>query len=481
MKGITGRIIGNTFWLLLQRVGGRILTFLLMIYLARRLGSLGFGKLSFAISFTSLFLILSDLGVTILTVREVARNKERGPEYVGNTATLKLFLSILTFLVISISVSLINVPFDTRFLIYLIGACVIFETMGGFFGAVFQAYEKMKYTTICEFIEKVFLLSLAFVLLHLGYGLISVGILYLFSGVLYCLLNIGFVYRKFLRPRYRIDSRFWSKSLKQALPLAIVALISMIYYHIDIVMLGKMKGEEVAGWYGVSYHLFFALTMISGAFLSAVFPVMSRFFKESEELLKKAFHKSFKVLIGVGIPASVGTFLLSEKIILFLFGPQYQHSIAALRILSFVIVFSYLNSLGAYFLTSINRQALTAKIIAVTTGINVFLNFVLIPRYSYIGAAYATVVSEILFLVFFFLSARREIPSIPLMKIVKSIISSAIMGFLIIILIQNDFNLLLTIAIGVIIYSFLIWITGFITKAEKARLKNMLLGRENRY
>ena len=478
MKGITGRIIGNTFWLLLQRAGGRILTLLLMIYVARRLGSLGFGKLSFAISFTSLFLILSDLGITTLTVREVARNKEKGPEYVGNIATLKLFLSILTFLVISISVSFINVPFDTRFVIYLIGACIIFENMGVFFGGIFQAYEEMKYIMICEIIEKIFLLSLAFVLLRLGYGLISVGILYLLSGILYCFLNIGFVYHKFLRPRYHIDWQFWSKSLKIALPLAIVALISMVYYHIDIVMLGKMKGEEVAGWYGVSYHLFFALATIPGAFLSAIFPVLSRFFMESEELLKKAFHKSFKVLVGVGIPASVGSFLLSEKIILFLFGPQYQQSIAALKILSLLIIFSYLNGLAGYFLTSTNRQALTAKIIAATAGINVFLNFILIPRYSYIGAAYATVVSEILFLAFFFVSARREIPSISVIEIAKSAISSAIMGLLIIALIQNGFSLFLIIAIGGITYSFFIWITGYITKGEKIRLKNILLGRE---
>jgi hypothetical protein len=64
------------------------------------------------------------------------------------------------------------------------------------------------------------------------------------------------------------------------------------------------------------------------------------------------------------------------------------------------------------------------------------------------------------------------------MKIVKPGISSAIMGLLIIVLIKNDFNLLLIVAIGVITYSFFIWITGFITKAEKARLKNILLGRE---
>ena len=247
MKGITGRIIGNTFWLLLQRAGGRILTLLLMIYLARALGSLGFGKLSFAISFTSLFLILSDLGITTLTIREVARDKERGPEYIGKIATLKFFLSVFAFLAISISVSFMKVPLDTRFVIYLMGACIIFENMGGFFGAIFQAHEKMKYITICEIIEKAFLVSLSFVVLRLGYGLISIGLLYFFSGIFYCLLNIGFVYWKFLKPRYRIDTRFWRKSLKEALPLAIAFLISMVYYHTDIVMLGKMKGEEVAG------------------------------------------------------------------------------------------------------------------------------------------------------------------------------------------------------------------------------------------
>lgn len=478
MRGTAGRVIGNTLWLLVQRAGGRVLTLLLMIYLARSLGSLGFGKLSFAISFTSLFLILSDLGITTLTIREVARDKERSPEYVGNTATLKFFLSVFTFLAILISVSFMKVPLDTMFVVYLIGVCIIFENMGGFFGAVFQAYEKMKYITICEIIQKGFLLTLCFVLVRLGYGLISVGLLYFFSGIFYCLLNMGFVYRKFLKPRYHIDTRFWRKSLKEALPLAIVVLISMVYYHTDIVMLGKMKGEEVAGWYGVSYHLFFALATIPGAFLSAVFPVLSRFFKESGELLKKAFYKSFKVLIGAGIPASVGSFLLSEKIILFLFGPQYQHSIAALKILSLLIVFSYLNGLAGYFLTSINRQALTAKIMAATTGINVFLNFILIPRYSYIGAAYATVVSEVLFFALFFLSAQREIPSISPLEIAKSAISSVIMGLLIIILIQNGFNLFPIIAIGVFTYSFFIWITGFITKGEKTRLKNILLGRE---
>jgi O-antigen/teichoic acid export membrane protein len=480
MTGITGRVIGNTLWLLLQRVGGRLLTFILMVYLARCLGSLQFGKFTFATSFALLFITLSDLGITTLTIREVARNKAMGPQYVGGSATLKVGLSIFAFLIIAISLTIMNVPFDTKMAAYLIGACIIFRNMGGFFGAVFQAYEEMKYVTISEISQKILLLIVCLLLLHQGYGLISISLVYFFSGILYCLFNIGLVYWKFLKPRYRINTRFWGAQIKEALPLAFVAVISMVYYNIDIVMLGKMKGEEIAGWYGASYHLFFALTTFSGAFLSAAFPVMSRFFEEAEELLIKAYQKSFKVMIGVGIPVAVGGFLLAEKIILFLFGPQYQHSVPILKIFCFLIIFSYLNGLAGYFLTSTNRQRLTAKIIAVTTGINVSLNFILIPRYSYIGAAFATVASEVLFLVLFLATLPREFRYLPLKEIAKSLVSSAIMSIPIILMINYGFSLPVIIGIGAITYSLFVFITGYITEGEIAELQNTFLGRKTK-
>ena len=480
MRGVTGRVIGSTLWLLLQRVGGRLLTFILMVYLARYLGSFQFGKFTFATSFALLFITLSDLGITTLTIREIARNKAMGPEYVGSSATLKVGLSILVFLIIAISLSILGVSSDTKIAACLIGACIIFRNMGGFFGAVFQAYEEMKYVTISDITQKIFLLIVCLLLLHEGYGLIPISLAYFFSGTLYCLFNIGLVHWKFLKPRYRIDKRFWGEQIREALPLTFVAVISMVYYNIDIVMLGKMKGQEIAGWYGASYHLFFALSTLSGAFLSAAFPVMSRFFEEAEELLIKAYQKSFKVMIGVGIPVAVGGFLLAEKIILFLFGPQYQKSVSILKIFCFLIIFSYLNGLAGYFLTSINRQTLTAKIIAVTTAINVSLNFILIPRYSYIGAAFATVASEVLFFVFFFLTTAKEFRYLPLREIAKSSVSSAIMSIPIILMINSGFSLPIIIGTGAFTYSLLLFITGYITKGEKAELQYIFQGRKTK-
>jgi len=125
-----------------------------MIYLARRLGSLNFGKFTFANSFVYLFLILADLGITTLVVREVARNRDGGPQYVGNIATLKVILSVVTFIVILVASNIMQVPDDTKVVVYLISACLILENIGGFFGAVFQAYEKMSYIAIIEITQK---------------------------------------------------------------------------------------------------------------------------------------------------------------------------------------------------------------------------------------------------------------------------------------------------------------------------------------
>lgn len=476
MKRTTARVLANTFWLLLQRGSGRILTLLLMVYLARSLGSLSFGKLAFAISFTSLFLILSDMGITTLTIREVARDKAQGPEYVGQFAILKFFLSVFTFLVIIAALMFMNVPSDTRIVCYLVGLALIFRNFGTFFAGVFQAHEDMKYVTLVEIIHKSLLLSACLVLLRLGYALISISLAYALFGIFFCLLNMGIVYWKFLKPHYLIRISFWGKNLKEALPLALTAVISMIYYNIDIVMLGKIKGEEVAGWYGASYHLYFALATIAGAFLSAAFPVMSRYFKESKELLRKVYQQSFKLFIGVGIPISVGVFLLSKKFILFFFGAQYERSAHVLKIFSLLIVFGFLNSLAGYFLTSINRQDAVAKIIAFTTGMNVILNLILIPRFAERGAASATVISEVLFFVLYLRFMPGKFRHFPLKETAKSLLSALLMGGLIFLMIRNAFSLPLIVGIAAVAYVLFLWMTGFVTAEERTQFSNLFRG-----
>ena len=90
-------IAKNTSLLALSNIISAVLVFFLMVYIARYLGEIEFGKYSFAISFTGLFAILVDLGMYNYTIREIARNKELVNKFLSNVLFIKIILSILTF------------------------------------------------------------------------------------------------------------------------------------------------------------------------------------------------------------------------------------------------------------------------------------------------------------------------------------------------------------------------------------------------
>lgn len=106
-------IAKNTGALAISNVITSILGFFLLIYLARYLGEAGFGKYSFALSFTALFAIVANLGISNYIIRELARNKNLTNEYLTNVSVIKLLLSFIAFALIALTINLMDYPRDT--------------------------------------------------------------------------------------------------------------------------------------------------------------------------------------------------------------------------------------------------------------------------------------------------------------------------------------------------------------------------------
>src|SRR3989344_7319617 len=101
----TRRIIKNASVVFLGDNVFKVLTVILILFIARYLGVEEYGKFSFIISFTGLFFILMDLGTRILIVREISQNKQNASRIISNVFILKLFTSAI-FYVIIIAVSI---------------------------------------------------------------------------------------------------------------------------------------------------------------------------------------------------------------------------------------------------------------------------------------------------------------------------------------------------------------------------------------
>jgi O-antigen/teichoic acid export membrane protein len=219
------RIAKNSLVLLTSNIISKILGFFYVMYIARYLGVEGFGILSLALAFTGIFGVFTDLGLDTLTVREVARDKSLASKYLGNIAVMKIFLVIITFALIALTINLLGYPQQTIKIVYLVALSVVFGAFSSIFNSIFQAYEKMEYQSLGQILSSVLMLSGA--LFAISHGLDVIGFASIYFLVSAVILGYSFaVYTwKFSLPKIEIDFNFWKSTIKEALPFGLTGFL----------------------------------------------------------------------------------------------------------------------------------------------------------------------------------------------------------------------------------------------------------------
>jgi O-antigen/teichoic acid export membrane protein len=185
------------------------------------------------------------------------------------------------------------------------------------------------------------------------------------------------------------DWSFWKPTIKEALPFGLGAIFVIVFSSIVSVMLSSMKGDEVVGWYRAAYAVVAALGFLPSAFGSAMFPIMSGFHIFSQDALRSSYERFLKYMLVLAVPIGVGTTLLANRIVLLIFGDGYTPSVVALQILVWVFVFDSTASPVSQLLQATNNQRKAMKAAAICMAVNIAVNQLLIPRYSYAGASVA--------------------------------------------------------------------------------------------
>ena len=471
----TRTIAANTVWLFSEKVVGRLITFLLMVVLARALGTVGFGKLNFANSFAVVFIFLADMGIGTLITRDIAANRDGAAAYFGKSVVLIAPLIALAAVVITGAAFIADVPGDTFYLIFLFAGYQLLKNLGAVYAAVFRAFERMQYAAGVLLVERILLLVFCLLALRFSSTLIGIGVAYLLAGALFLVLTVTLVHARFIVPEYRIKPEHFKYMVRQGFPLAVVAVLSLFYFNIDMIMLGKLRGEASVGVYGAAYRLFFTLATLFNPLLTAVFPTMSRLYQETAGArLARVYRTSVKFLLGVSIPLVVGGAMLSEGIIDFVYGSEFGASAPVFRWFSLIIFVGYLNSMNCYFLTSIRRQGILAKAIGLTAAVNLILNWVMIPMHGELGAVWATMVSEVLLLGITFVSIPAEFRRFPVAATGKSLVVVAGMGAVVYYLQALGVRLLVTVAVGATVYFVGLLLVRYLDEVEIDGLKSVL-------
>lgn len=444
------RIVKNTSIIIIGDLIFRLISLVVIIYLARYLGTDGFGKYSFVFTYLAFFGIIADLGLQIILVREMARYPTIAPKLIGNAFIIRLILTVIAVASSLVVITLMSYPADTTAYIYVASLTVLFISFTDFYRTIFEANLRMEYNIIAKLTFKVLSAGLILWIIFSHGPLMYIIIALVFSEMVKTLLSYLFS-RKFVKPRFEIDLGLWKYLLKESLPIAFSSIVLIIYHRMDVVMLSIMQGDASVGIYSAAYTLSEALFLVPIALVLSLFPIMSASLKSSKERLIKTYRLGVKHLLITMLPIAVGTTLLADKIIFLCYGPDFSGSATTLQILIWTLIFTSLSYLLTRLLTSIGKQKLNTVSHTLCAIINVVLNLALIPILSYNGAAIATVATTIVHLTLSFYFVSRNIVKLPLHKIfTKPVISSLIMAIFVFYFI--DVNVLLLVLLAGVVY-----------------------------
>jgi O-antigen/teichoic acid export membrane protein len=207
--------------------------------------------------------------------------------------------------------------------------------------------------------------------------------------------------------------------------------------------------------------------------MNALFPLMSYYYLSSKSSLRITFEKSFKYLFILGLPISVGITLLADNFIILFYGQQFSNSVIVLQILAWDVLLIFLCKCSSFLFVSTEKQNQMALIIGFVALINIVLNLFLIPIYSYVGAAIATIAAESFLLLVYVYLNYRSIFKISYHKIIaKPIVACGIMGGFIYYF--KDLNLILLITISIGIYFGLLYLLKGISDDDISLFKRLI-------
>lgn len=360
--------------------------------LIRKLGAEVYGQFILISSVMVLFDSLADFGTRIIGVREMAKEKEieKKNGLWSNFFWVRLGLATIVF-----GGGMIGVfgwkGFEGIRTEALVALSMIWLTsMAGSLEMVFQERMKMELKVVGEIAYP--LLFLVIVTRLVEINLLLVMAIYWLSRLVS--VAIEFKVGKLGKISW-INSDKVVKIFKESWPMGLYLIIFTAYDRaVDSLMIERMIGIREVAWYGVAYKIYAVLLQPAYFFVSSLFPLQSRVLGEEEK--ENLFKKSVIILITGGMVVVLLMWFLAPLAIGLLTGGGFEESVLLLRILLGAVVASYFGHLFGFRLISEGKQMKMLKLGAVVLVFNISVNYLLIGNFGVNGAAWTTLMTEML-------------------------------------------------------------------------------------
>ncbi len=394
-KGTGATLVGTAF--------GKSIFFLSQILIARFLGVEEFGLYGLGLAAVKICEIFARLGLNMGGMRFVSIHKDYDPPKLKGVLISATTLSLVSgffvgFLVFFLSEFMAGSIFQKPELAPVLQSfsfAIPFTAGTMVVSSLLQGFHTTKYTMISrEIMQPALNLGLFIAFYLTGFGLLGAVYAFILSnlgalltGIHYCRKLFPDLFRKHLPATYEI----WPL-VSYSVPLLFVGFLHFLLSSADILMLGYLSSARDVGIYRAAAQISSVMSVFLIATNSIYAPVAADLYQRSEMARLAGIFKTTTHWLCFGTVPIFILLLFSGREILMIFGKDYAESRAttALSILAFGHLVSCMTGGVGVTLTMTRRQKLELVNSLCMAGLNLFLNYLLIPRYGAIGAAIAS-------------------------------------------------------------------------------------------
>jgi len=486
------RVVKNSFWsfssAMINRFGALVFTIILIRFLLPEPES--FGIYSIVLSTAMIFYTFTELGTNKAITRYIshalAKNKKEIPSYYHYLLKIKFFLSLsvaLLLFIFSYPISFYFYKNPLLFLPLLVASVYIFiMAIESFYVGLFYSVEKAEFTTIRYSLEEILKITFALLVFYFvaSTSYRVVGIFFTYAVISLLLLFFNLHYLKKLIPEigYKSEVEIDKRKVRRFVSLLTVATISGVFFsYIDSVMLGFYLQPEFVGYYRAAYSLVFGIAGILG-FPSVV--LLPYFTKLNKTQISNIFNQSFRFLAIFSIPCIFGLIILGRYFIVLFFDYPFLPASLPLYFLAILIFPVVAVNLFLSLFSAEEKPGIFAKLILITSVLNIVLNFILInvflafkennaSQWATAGAAIATTASWLFYLFSFKYISRKKLGLFfSFRPVIKPLFSSVVMSvsILLFVYLVGDMGLLsglIAILLGMLVYFISMYIMKGIT------------------
>jgi len=390
-----GKFTKNVLITLVNGILQLILGIIASVIITRVLGAEGRGIYSLAILLPTLIIIFTNLGIAPASVYYISIKKYSIKEVFGNSVILSFLISILAALIGLIIILFYSdtlFPGVSKIYLFLSLSLIPFQTFFNFGVNILLGLQKIKKYNFIQLIQMFFfLLIISIFLLGLNYGIKETIIAEVLSFLIVCIILGLWIKKEIGGISFKLDNSYLKDFFSYGFKSYLGNIATFLHFRIDYFLINFFLNPVAVGLYYVSVVITERIWLISKSVGTVLFPKLSS--EQNEKKIKEFTPLVCRNTLFITSLLIIILFILGNWIIVFLYSEEFLDSVLPFRILLIGALSISASRILSYDLYSRGKPILSTYSNIIAVALNIFLNIILIPKYSIVGAASATSIS----------------------------------------------------------------------------------------